>query len=491
MRPILDVAPLPADGLHAAKNHGLRLRCVCDDERHGEEHREADAVDHAERQGEAEGDAPNDHVPPQATLVLRLPGLPQRPRRLEVQQAARGLHDDGRERRLGQVPQRRREEDEAQAHDGRREDAAELRLHAAVGRQPRAAQGAAGREGAEEGAGDAREAQGDHLLRGVELVAVVQRHLLRRGVRGEKGRQGHEHTAHDETLEVVRVLDQAIEGGDVPGRPEGRQAGGDVPHGHEDGLAPRAPVRGEVAEGHAQDRHDDLLHLREALQLLVQARLGPPLLDLLVAESLELVELVQQDDQGEPKREADKVHLIDVFQRRHDVRDEAGRVGEAAETEEVPRLLHNDQDGAAGDEAAQRWVREESHGEGHLADAHQRQRHAADQRQQRGELRAVLEVGPWPQLVGNEDRRDGARGHGGVRRGAQQGVDDGGHEGAVGALDVLRRGDGRVREGLRQAHHADGHAADDVAHEVLADAVARQPLEHRQAPLDEHGHLHG
>mmetsp|Transcript_97384 Transcript_97384/g.303686 ORF Transcript_97384/g.303686 Transcript_97384/m.303686 type:complete len:384 (+) Transcript_97384:388-1539(+) len=297
VRPVLDVAPPPPKSLDPAELHRLGLRGVRDDHREGHQDRQADAVDHAEEEGEDEGDAPDDHVPLEAALAPRPPELHEFLRCLEINQTARGLHDDRRERGLGQVHEGGRQEDEAETDDAGGRDAPELRLHAAVRRQPCTAQRAARSEGSEERAADACHAQGDHLLRGIELVAIVQSHLLRGGVRGEEGGERHKNTARDEVHEPRPVADQVLVGGDVPGRLERRQACRNVPNSDQNGFSAWTALCRQVSKQSPGDRHHDLLHLREALYDSELARGRPTLLDPPLGVLLQSVELVEHEDQ--------------------------------------------------------------------------------------------------------------------------------------------------------------------------------------------------
>mmetsp|Transcript_41770 Transcript_41770/g.119482 ORF Transcript_41770/g.119482 Transcript_41770/m.119482 type:complete len:278 (-) Transcript_41770:44-877(-) len=148
----------PQDGELGA--HGLIDH---DDQRQG--HRDEDAFQHAEEQGAQKGDHPEQEIVPLHT--------PEVHRLAQGNQGDDGVQHNGRQNELRQPEKQRREEHQSGEHDDHRHEARELR-HCARGVVDGGAGEAAGhRVAREEGTDDVGEAQGQHLLAGVNIIAVL------------------------------------------------------------------------------------------------------------------------------------------------------------------------------------------------------------------------------------------------------------------------------------------------------------------------------
>mmetsp|Transcript_18736 Transcript_18736/g.52947 ORF Transcript_18736/g.52947 Transcript_18736/m.52947 type:complete len:260 (+) Transcript_18736:1448-2227(+) len=146
-------------------------------------------------------------------------------------------------------------------------------------------------------------------------------------------------------------------------------------------------------------------------------------------------------------------------------------------------LRDYDEECAGRDEAAQGRPREEAHEEGELEDAHERDHGPHQQREDGPGVRPLLQVAVGCQLVPREQADEAARAHRGVHAGAQEGVDHGGQDAAVGAVDQVHLAEVRVRQGLRHEDAPQGRRAGQVLRAALLPRVGGEPVHDGEVPL--------
>ena len=400
---------------HAAQLGGVRAARAVDQHGQREPHGDPQAGQHAQGQHTHEGG--------QRGHGVDGAHAGKAPQGLHVDQAPDGAHHDGAEDGFGQVVSDPGDREHRGDHDGGADQAGELGAGAGGVVQRRPRQAAAHHDAAEGSRADVRQAQGDQLLVGVDLVAVPH---------GERAGAG-QGLGVDHDGDAGGAGQQAEGVGEVDvGQMGQRQAARDRAH-HGD------PVGAQV-----KDRRGDDAEYKDGER---RRHPGP----------------APQDEQ---QRQGHGAH-----QRRHQAR--AAQVGEVCpdrpeevgvarhvQPQELGHLAGDDGEREAGDVARDHRARQERRDEPQPRDAGE-QAERADEHGHRGHEGGRL--GGAGGAVGGHHRRGhdgGGRGGrtGELARGAEDRVDDEGGQGRVQAGLGRHAGDLRVGHALgqQQADHGEG-----------------------------------
>mmetsp|Transcript_96357 Transcript_96357/g.261707 ORF Transcript_96357/g.261707 Transcript_96357/m.261707 type:complete len:208 (-) Transcript_96357:224-847(-) len=192
-----------------------------------------------------------------------------------------------------------------------------------------------------------------------------------------------------------------------PGWSERWESRRDVAHSGERWFAILGEEGAAVAQQDAQHSDDDLLHLGDPLDLLPPTGAGIPPFDHLVRLLFQFAKLVQEQQTGRAHGGASRICPWQPLYHQFHVFPEAFRLRKIDVAQEIPALLHHNQNGARGNKTAERRLRQEADGEGRLQPAHHDEREATDKRQKRGQLCPILDVRPGSELVRYQDCRNG------------------------------------------------------------------------------------
>mmetsp|Transcript_23067 Transcript_23067/g.66206 ORF Transcript_23067/g.66206 Transcript_23067/m.66206 type:complete len:236 (-) Transcript_23067:553-1260(-) len=235
---------------------------------------------------------------------------------------------------------------------------------------------------------------------------MVQSLLLRRGVRRQERREGNQEAPEDEFLQPVVRLQHIARGRQIVRRLEWRKTRRDITHDRQD--RPAIHLRGHVRKRCGQRHKHQLLHFGDNLRSLhplgVRALLLQPRHRVLLKPHHELQHAHHHDAEGE----ADEIRLRQRLNKATPGVDETHAVLHLHEPEQVLELTLQDQHRAPGDEAADQGLRKEANEVRGLAQAEHDEPNAGDERKQRGQLRALLQIMKVLKLVRDQDGGDGS-----------------------------------------------------------------------------------
>mmetsp|Transcript_58889 Transcript_58889/g.155100 ORF Transcript_58889/g.155100 Transcript_58889/m.155100 type:complete len:719 (-) Transcript_58889:350-2506(-) len=436
----------------APEDRDLGADRLVDHDDQGEADGHGDAHEHTQEEGADEGHDPEHEIMPLDAQELL--GL------AECHQRNHGAHHDDRESELGQVVEERGQEEEREEHEDRRDEARELRAGARVVVHRRAREAAGDRVAGEDRAHQVRDTEGEHLLPGLDLVAVLRREVLADGdglhvadeAGGQGGRQDPRDLAHLPRRPAHRheALGDFADVLDVVILVEARNRDH---HERADGAGYQGPQRADPPKP---------LPLPGAM--LVHEEVGEENAAQQKRHSLSLVNVHGK----EPQRLIDVLRLRDVI------------------AQDVLQLAEADDDGRSAGEPARHGMSQEGHEEAELQDASDNLHDAHHASRQRGQARVrdranfilspprgfashlvplgALFLDELAAQTGLDEQRDhGHRADRQLSRLAEDGVHDQRNAGGVHPIDVREARDACVRHALRNHHDPDGDARKQVS----------------------------